>query len=314
MSIRSKMTYDADRSINSQRRFGESKHEAKQLARQNARESGEHQTVKGVFSYSTEHTYKKNGRAFINWVRNKHPETKTLEQAKKHVAEYLHDNISRGLSAHTVHTRAFALACIFRCDVKEFGVDLPTRKSSEIKRTRSAPNIEEFRRDTQYIHRFAAATGARRIELKRLKEGCLKVDNQGKLRILLDGKGGKTRWARVLEHERDFVISVVESAQKGNLMRADGCKRIFPDRIIPEKEPLHQHRKEYAKALYDEVIENREHEILDRGLYHCRGERYGKVFNRTALAIVSYHLGHGQPDDLPHEVERISVVVLHYLW
>ena len=223
-------------------------------------------------------------------------------------------HIDRGLAASTVHTRAYALACVFDCDVKDFGVDLPERKSADYKRNRNAPEIDKFRPETQYIHRFAAATGARLGGLQELTVDCLKTDENGRLLIRLKEKGGKERWARVLEHERKFVMSVVEDARRCNEPRSDGCKKVFPDHLIPKKEPLHQHRREYAKALYGEVIRNKEHLIADRGLYRCRGKRYGEVYDRTALAIVSHNLGHGQTGTPPHLIKRVDVVVLNYMW
>jgi len=316
MSRKSRIVHEMVKSVNAHHRFGEDKHELKKEARRLSRETGERHTVKGVFSYgenSTDATYKKQARTFINWVTEKHPNVRTLEQTRKYVTEYLQDNIARNLSASTVHTRAYALACVFNCDVKDFGVDLPDRKSADNKRTRNAPQIHEFREDTQYIHRFAAATSARRGGLKKLTDDCLKTDENGRLLIHLHEKGGKERWARVLEHERDFVVSVIEEARQRNELRSDGCKKVFPDRIIPGREPLHQHRREYAKSLYDEVMHNQEHLIIDRGLYRCRGERYGEVYDRTALAIVSHNLGHGQPDVEPHLIERVDVVVLNYM-
>jgi len=192
-------------------------------------------------------------------------------------------------------------------------VDLLDRKSADNKRTRNAPQIHEFREETQYVHRFAAATGARLGGLKKLTVDCLKTDDKGRLMIRLNEKGGKERWVRVLEHERDFVISVIEDARQRNELRSDCCKKVFPERLIPKREPLHQHRREYARELYDEVIHNQEHLIIDRGLYRCRGKRYGEVYDRTALAIVSHNLGHGQPDVAPHEIQRLDVVVLNYM-
>lgn len=313
MSKKTRIKHTIFENINSQRKYGESKYDAHKESQRITRETGERQYTKGIFSFDTEDTYKKQSITFENWVLREHPEVRTLDDAKKYVGEFLLDNIERGLSANTVHTRAYALASAFKCDVKEFGVDLPPRKSSEAKRNRNAPPIEDFRKETQYIHRFTVATGARRCELKKLTVDCLKEEN-GKLLIFLDGKGGKKRWARVLEHERDFVRSVIESAKHSNYLRSDGCKKVFPDRLIPEKEPLHQHRKDYAHLLYDEVLRNGEHLIVDRGLYRCRGKNYGKVYNRTALSIVSKNLGHGQDHELPHEVKRVGVVVNHYMW
>lgn len=317
MSRKSRIVHEMIKAVNAHHRFGENKYELKKEARKLSRETGEMHTVKGVFSYgenSTDATYKKQAKTFINWVTEKHPNVRTLEQTRKYVAEFLRDNIDRGLAASTVHTRAYALACVFDCDVKDFGVDLPGRKSADYKRSRNAPEINEFRPETQYIHRFAAATSARLGGLQELTVDCLKTDEYGRMLIRLLEKGGKERWARVLEHERDFVVSVIEEARQRNELRRDGCRKVFPDNIIPDREPMHQHRKEYAKALYAEVLRNKEHLIVDRGLYRCRGKRYGEVYDRTALAIVSHNLGHGQTGTPPHLIKRVDVVVLNYMW
>jgi len=314
MSTKTRITHEMIEAVNAARRFGESKHEAKEALRTSNQKTGEDKKLKGVFSYGTDATYKKQGKTFINWVLNAHPNVRCLADTRAYVEEYINENIQRGLSASTIHTRVYALACVFDCEADDFAVELPKRSSLAAKRNRNAPPIEDFRKETQYIHRFAVATGARRCGLKRLTDDCLKVDEHGRLLIFLDEKGGKTRWARVLKDEQDFVISVIEAAKQANALRSDGCRKVFPDKIIPEREPLHQHRRDYAKRLYAEVIQDGEHLIADRGLYRCRGKRYGEVYNRTALAIVSYNLGHGQPDDLPHEVERVGVVVSHYFW
>ena len=244
----------------------------------------------------------------------KHPEVKRLSDCKKYVKEYLEDCQRRGLSAASLKTYAHSLACAFACDVSDFGFKIPKVSRDNITRTRTAPKAKDFTGKTKDIHRFAAATGARRGGLIGLKTDCLREGADGHLYIHLREKGGKVRWARVLAGEEDFVRSVIKEAEARNAKRGDGCKKVFPDKIIPKKEALHQHRHEYACRLYDEIIHNGEHEIADRGMYYCRGSRKGEVFNRTALAIVSLNLGHGQPYELPHQVRRVGVVVNHYLW
>lgn len=305
MSRKSTMIHQMSSSLKEQCKFGVSKH---------AEKNGGNR-VKGLFSYETHRTYYKNGITFINWVLEKHTKVKNLNQAKEYVAEHLHELIALGRTPFTVHTRAFALASIYQCDVNDFGVELPKRLSKDFMRTRNAPDISEFKEETRYIHKFAEYTGARRGGLERLTTDCLSRDSDGRLLIRLHEKGGKIRLARVAGGKvgEKYVTDVIEKAKERNSMRGDGCKKVFPDNMIPEYEPLHQHRRTYAKTLYKEVIKSGEHKIADRGLYRCRRERYGEVYDRTALAIVSYNLGHGQPHELPHEVERVGVVVTNYL-
>lgn len=310
-----RMLKAAENAINAANRYGESRHEAKMLEMKKAQETGQpYQQPRGNFSYNTNRTYMSKTKVFLNFIWKKHPEVRRLRDCKQYVKEYLEDCQNRGLSASTIKTYAHSLACAFGCNVSDFDFMIPRVRRDNIKRTRKAPKAEDFSEKTKDIHRFAVATGARRGGLNKLTTDCLREGADGRLYIYLDEKGGKKRWARVLAGEEDFVRSVIREAEERNYKRGDGCKKVFPDRMVPKNEPLHQHRHEYAHRLYDEVMRNGEHEIADRGMYYCRGSRKGEVFNRTALAIVSFNLGHGQPDEIPHEVRRVGVVVNNYLW
>ncbi len=314
-SRRSRVIHEMFGEVNKERKYGESRHEAKLEEMKRAVESGtKYEQPRGIYSYETEVTYKRQCKTFLRYVTEHDEEVGHFEDAKKYVSEYLQYCRDKELSAATIKTYAHAIACAYHCNVAEFGFQIPTVSRDDIKRTRNAPCAAKVSGKTKTIHEFAAATGARRGGLLSLTTDCLREGKDGHLEIFLDEKGGKTRWARVLDDKADFVRSVVEEAKRRNALRGDGCKRVFPKKSVPKKEALHQHRHEYARALYDEIQRLGENKIADRGLYRCRGSRYGDVFDRTTLAIVSYNLGHGQPDELPHEVKRVGVVVNNYLY
>lgn len=58
MSKASRITHEMIKAVNAARRFGESKHEAKEALRTSNQKTGEDKTLKGVFSYGTDATYK----------------------------------------------------------------------------------------------------------------------------------------------------------------------------------------------------------------------------------------------------------------
>ena len=58
-------------------RIGESKHEAKEIAKKS------HKKLEGIFSYSTLETYIKNGKAFGKWVQHEY-DCRNVKKAKKY--------------------------------------------------------------------------------------------------------------------------------------------------------------------------------------------------------------------------------------
>jgi len=120
------------------KRFGQSKHLAKQQERERCRETGERYNparVEGIYSYATYAAYKKHCLDFANWARDRKG-AKTLEQAREHVREYLQEHIREGRSAWTVRLKASALAKLYGCNTAGFGVELPKRQRENIRRSR----------------------------------------------------------------------------------------------------------------------------------------------------------------------------------
>ena len=120
------------------KRFGQSKHLAKQEERERSIERGEKYNparVDGIYSYKTYAVYKEHSLKFVTWAREKHG-SRTLEQAREHVREYLQEHIRDGRSAWTVRVEAAALAKLYGCSSNSFGVELPSRRREDIHRSR----------------------------------------------------------------------------------------------------------------------------------------------------------------------------------
>ena len=215
MSRYTKLRRELVANIQSQVKFGESKHEAKRDALREARENSERFTaLHGIYSYTTLDCYIKETEHFAHWATERF-HCKSEKSAKQYVRNYLKDNIERGLSPWTLHTRAFALASAFRCDIKEFGVDLPKRERRVITRSRYHTKTDEQTKSDKYerIREFARATGARRGGLIKLRANDLREREGGGLEIHLLEKGGKHRWARVNPNREGVVREYFDRAR-----------------------------------------------------------------------------------------------------
>ena len=297
MSRYSKIRKELVDNIKQQVRFGESKHEAKKQAIREARENGERFTaIQGIYSYTTLNCYIEETERFVRWAVTRF-NCKDEKSAKQYVRNYLKDNIDRHLSAWTIHTRAFALACAFQCPVRDFGVELPKRERKHIVRSRLHTKTDEQTKADKYerIREFARATGARRGGLMRLRACDLREREGGGLEVHLLEKGGKHRWARVNPNREGIVRYFFDRARE----RGENAL-VFDRRELSKRLDIHACRGEYTREMYAVY----EAENCGSGrLYKCRNERRGDVYDKGILLLVSKDLGHS----------RCDVVVNHYM-
>lgn len=293
------------------KRFGESKHLAKQQERERCRETGERYNpakVEGIYSFKTYQVYKEHCLKFVSWARETHG-AKTLEKAREYVKEYLEKHIEEGRSAWTIRLEASALAKLYGCSSVDFGVKLPERRREDIHRSRLEREhdrkfSEEKNRD---LIEFCRGTGLRRKELAALQPRDI-IERGGVLYIhVRRGKGGRERVARVTEEYREHVLKLKERAEE------EGRERIFER--IPVRADIHSYRREYAASRYKEIERDPEQyerarerwEIWKRERGYEGPDTYrrrdGREFDRAILLEVSRDMGHN----------RVDVIARHYL-
>ena len=277
--------------IDSLKRFGQSKHQAKADEKLRCEATGETwnpSRVPGIYSHKTCDTYKERALDFARWARETHKD-KTLDQARAHVPEYLQSKIDAKQSPWTVQQTASALAKIYDCRVKDFGVAMPKRDRSEITRSRGekAHDRHFSEHNNRKLVNFCTGTGLRRHELGALKpENIFKSDDRVYVHVE-QGKGGRERVVVVNKPYQDHVWKCKEESE--------GKTRVFDH--VPNKADIHGYRREYAQSRYQEVFQERG---PSGDTYRTRD---GKEYDREALRQVSQDLGHN----------RENVVVWHYL-
>lgn len=270
--------------------FGQSKHEAKR--------SGT--AVSSVFSFSTFKTYKQQSYYFADYVREYHPDAKTLTDARQYVGEWLQSQIARNLSPYTLRTAASAMAKIYGCKTSDFGVVLPARSRANITRSRGRVKRDKGFSEAQNadLCAFLRSTGLRRAEITACRGSWLRViedPESGSRQVFIDltqtkaTKGGRPRIVPVLG-DVDVVVRLCMEAGEG---------KVFPGGINSHCD-VHSYRAEYCVRAYNSKA--RDVKTLERSeRYHCRGR--SAVYDRAALKYASQCLGH----------ERLEIVPGHYL-
>lgn len=266
-------------------RLGTSKHEAKKNGVSSS----------GIYAKTTFKTYKQQAYIFAQYIKEKHPEAKTLEKARVFVGEWLQSQIDRGLSPYTIKTAASAMGKVYGCNINAFGVVLPARNRVNITRSRNRVKRDAGFSEAQNadLCEFLRSTGLRRAEAEGLRGSWLRIDKDGNAFISLDNpnvaKGGRYRLIPVIG-DVDLVVRMCQEAGE--------CK-VFPGGINSHCD-VHSYRAEYCARAYSSKA--RDVKTLERSeRYHCRGR--SAVYDREALHYASECLGHS----------RLEIVPSHYL-
>jgi len=256
-----------------------------------------------IYSWSTYKSYMKHNNYFVKWAKEVHG-SRTLEECRTHIDEWLSKRAEDGLSAYTQKLEASALAKMYGCSTKDF-VKTEVRHRANISRSRGEKIRDKHfseTRNKEFVD-FCKSTGLRRAEIQALTGDKLKF-KEGKPYIVVDkgSKGGRYREVPVIG-DKKAVIEKMQSVGNGKVFEK-----------IPNGADIHGYRSEYANSLYQSIarpIENIPYDKVNDGsgkayqseVYHCRGDLKGVKYDKVAMLDVSRALGHN----------RISVIAGHYI-
>lgn len=296
MGKKSNITHQCLKELNKQKKFGESKFNAKQAARQ----SGEKVVVRGIYSTATYNSYVKVCKQFITETLANHKEIKNFADCRQYVAEFLQSKEEKGVSAWTLGMYGSALASAYDCGKRDFDYNYPVRSRANIKRCRgvSSSNYRHPEEKWDTAKLILKATGCRRKEALRLRKEDFRETNGGNLEVYKRGKGGIERWCLVNPKYTEQLREYLKTAETHPV---SGENRLFLKAQLPQGS-IHDMRADYARDLY-QYFEDRG-DVATGKIYHCRGDMLGRSFDKGILSAVSYNLQHS----------RDNVVVNHYLW
>lgn len=296
MSRKSNINHQFISELKKECKFKESKHYAKQQAREEAQKNHEeYKQVRGIYSTRTYNDYCDSIRIFTNYIVKNHSEVKNMEGCKMYIPEYIEHLREKGLSEWTVHKYAYALRSAYHSEISDLGITLGERRRADVIRCReAAESVERNNEKNLPMITLIKATGCRRAEVLRLrKEDFRERTNRegkptGELEVYKRGKNGIERWCLVNPNHADFVREYIKTH---STMSVAGEERLFRKADVPDHMPVHDLRSDYACDLY------RYYEkcgFANGNLYHCRRELKGYTYDKGILSKVSHDLQHGR--------------------
>lgn len=290
--------------------FGESKHEDKIN-----NDLGFGKSTYKIYSYTTYNTYKLQLDLFARWLKSeKEIKYIDIKESEKYVKEYLDYEKEKGCSLYTLKMQRSAFAMLYKHTI-EYKLD--KRSFKDVKRSRNANYNRHYNlasgkwKDLALVCR---STGGRRCDIVKMKKNdFFEIDNRLFVKIE-KSKGGRDR------------VAYVRNADEIKAFLADKKDNELLFSKLPRKIDIHAMRREYAQALYKDVLEDRElrddilkqypqrHEVrtrmlvdgrtvtreVKRDIYKCDDVEY----DRDNAYLVTQCLGHN----------RLSVCVNHYLY
>ena len=294
--------------LDSLKRFGESRHAAKEEQRQQAAAQGKKlrfgAPVSGIFSHETYFTYRKQSLHFLQWCRDNKNVGKyaDLKKLQKYANDYLNDCESKGQSKYTIATRRAALSKLFGVEIQHTTIT----RGEKITRSRLPVENDKHFSETKNadLVLLCRATGGRRSDILKIKPEDFSTDKNGLIWVKFrQSKGGKDRIAPVLPQYQAQISELVAKSEPN---------KPFISKISHAVD-VHGYRRNYAQALYREICQDTrlQAQILAnlpprtetaRGdMYYAHGAKFcGK---RDNIYVISQALGHN----------RLSVSVRHYL-
>ena len=197
------------------------------------------ETKNRIYSKQSYLTYKNQFRYFSNWVKEKHPEAHSIEEARILIDEYLKHLMDLDRSAYSISTAKAALVKVFQTDATQV-VATPIRRRADVKRSRFSVDRDKHISDEleRRLSQFTSATGLRRKEMLQIEAEDLFFNN-GKpyLNVNKGTKNGKTRIAEihgVSEAETKMLIEFIHQ-KKGD--SSQSCRHIMIITIIGQYTP-----------------------------------------------------------------------------
>lgn len=245
-----------------------------------------------IFSYNSYHTYQQQCHRYCTWLKEFHPEVKTLEDAKLYVNEYLQHLIELDMSPYSIKTAASALGKLYQCKTTEW-IATPQRNRVNITRSRNRVKRDVHWNETANAQtvEFLSSVGLRRAEVMALRgtwliqqDGCWYID----LTHTSATKGGRPRMVPVTG-DVELVVSMCKAAGEG---------KVFPRGISCHCD-IHHYRAVFCQRVYDSVARDIK-KLPRKERYCCRGDKASIVYDKAAMKQCALALGHNRIEICRH--------------
>lgn len=297
------------------------------------REMREKEDIRTIAVKSSREVITRDCKRFCEFVKERHPEARTISASREYIREWKDHLQERGLRSETIHGYIDHLGVVYGVSGGQFGLG----RSAEPVKGRSDRSERDLRdRDNEKYSDFsklAEMTGLRRSEIGQIRYDSFYRKEDGYYYLQVTGKGGREQEQRILhEHDR-YVERYLEERSHERICTEEQCRNhinVHADRRDLAQKAYREYKtmcetKEGRISVFNELKrqfderydrngsgrtwrDNPDMRILEKNLesiYKCRGEQkeefesQGKSaeFDRLPLLAVSvFHLAHWRCD------------------
>lgn len=237
MAKRPSLSHQFWKVMESKKCFGESRHSAKIIAKEQGRK------VEGIYSYKTYDAYKQSSKKFCKWIKSEYPNIKNIDEIDKEVCiKYIKHLEQLNYSAYTYSQSMSMISKILNISLTKKECNVRNRSLKNIKNSRVNNGFKGSNKITTIIK----GTGLRRNELEHLevKNLITSLNCVTGIKISKGAKGGKSRIVEVRKEFQKTIYKLVEGL-------GEDSKVIMEQ--IPRQLQTHRYRAEYAQNMYIEL-------------------------------------------------------------
>lgn len=236
MAKRPSLGHQFHQVLESKKRIGESRHEAKEQG----------VAHDGIYSYKTYDAYKNASKQFVKWVKSEFPNVKYLSEIDRDMCKrYIKHREQSGCSAYTYSQDMAMISKTLDISLTKKECNVATRKLSNIKKNRVDNG---FKTDSGAIESILRGTGLRRNELVNLKVKNLVIQDSKVVGVLVrkGAKGGKAREVQVRKEYQEHIYKLIEGLESDS--------KVLNGEVIPKDLQAHRYRAEYAQNMCKELV------------------------------------------------------------
>lgn len=226
--------------LQSKRAFGESRHIAKIIAKEQGSK------VNTIHSYKTYEAYKNSSKRFSKWIKSEYPNIRYINEINKNMCiKYIKYLEKSNYSAYTYSQSMAMISKVLDIQLtkKECGVSNRSLKNITNSRVDNG-----FRTESGAIETIIRGTGLRRNELVNLEVKDLLI-GFGVVTGVIVSKGSKGGKFRIIEVRKEYQKPIYELIKD-----LESDSKVINEEI-PKELQTHRLRSEYAKNMYKELIE-----------------------------------------------------------
>lgn len=184
-------------------------------------------------------------KRFVEYCKEHHPQSRTIEQSREHIGEWVEKLQSQGIKNETIHGYLDHLGVVYGVSGGNYGLG----RSAAPEKGRDYSDRDLSDRQNPRYERFldlSKMTGLRRGELSKLSYSDFSKGRDGYYYVSVRGKGGRLQEQRINERYEEKAREYSEKRSDEKILSKQECSNHINAHLI---------RRELAQEMYSKYQE-----------------------------------------------------------